>query len=208
MGSTLRIGIDFDNTIASYDQAFVNLAIKWGLIPVGAATNKNEVRYTLRRQEGGEHEWQRLQGRVYGAEIECANLIVGVGAFLTEARARGDQVFIVSHKTEFGHFDKDRINLREAARKWMENLGFFEADGYALAPEHVFFLPTREEKIAQIAALDLNWFIDDLAEVFLTDGFPESVGKILFTNDSEGLHVKAAGLVKGCWKDIQDELYR
>ena len=197
----MRIGIDFDNTIAGYDQAFVGLAVEWGLIPDGAAKTKTEVRDTLRAQDGGEHDWQRLQGRIYGAELARADLIDGVGDFLTQARQRGDEVFIVSHKTEFGHFDPDRVNLRDAARQWMTDQGFFSSEGYAIDPAQVYFLPTREEKVAKIADLGLDWFIDDLPEVLNADGFPKTVERVLFANAAavqDGPYK-----VKAHWSDIQ-----
>lgn len=203
----MRIGIDFDNTIAGYDRAFVSLAVEQGMMSPGIANTKTEVRDFLRAQDGGEQEWQRLQGRVYGAEMGRANLMAGVDAFFVEARLNGDELFIVSHKTEFGHFDPDRINIRDAAHTWMREQGFFNPDGYGIDAGNVFFLPTREEKIAQISALKLNWFIDDLPEVLSADAFPQNVKKILFTNDQAVEPLEGVGLVKACWKDIQDELY-
>ncbi|PCI42195.1 MAG: hypothetical protein COB46_01410 [Rhodospirillaceae bacterium] len=201
----MRIGIDFDNTIAGYDHAFVSLAVDWRIIDVATVKTKTEVREALRAREGGEREWQKLQGRVYGAEMHRASLINGVDAFLNEAHKRGDDVFIVSHKTEFGHFDPDRINLRDAARAWMTALDFFNPNGFSLNLDHVFFHDTREKKIAEITALDLDWFIDDLPEVFATTGFPDTVKKILFTNGAD--HSEMPYSVRKHWSDIQSLIY-
>lgn len=199
----MRIGIDFDNTIASYDHAFVSLSEEWGLMDKGAAATKLDVRTSLRAKNGGEHEWQRLQGQVYGAEIQRAELIEGVGDFLKHARSCKDEIFIVSHKTKFGHFDPNQVNLQDAALDWMNNQGFFNPDIHEIALNHVFFLPTREEKIARISALNLDWFIDDLPEVLSADSFPANVGKILFSSNE--FNVPYA--VKRNWKDIQAEIY-
>ena len=201
----MRIGIDFDNTIAGYEHAFVGLAVDWGLIANGEAGSKVEVRELLRARDGGEHDWQRLQGRVYGAEMARAELIDGVASFLNEAHTRGDDIFIVSHKTEFGHFDPDRVNLRDAAKAWLAEQGFFSATGFALEPANVFFLPTREEKVAKIAALNLDWFVDDLVEVFDSEGFPETVKRVLFSKNAQGDEAPYAACAH--WSEIQALVY-
>jgi len=203
----LRIGIDFDNTIVGYDQAFVSLAIDLELIQAGSVSTKTQLRSALRARTGGEQDWQRLQGRIYGAEMERAEMISGVGDFLQCVRKCEDEVFIISHKTEFGHYDPDRVNLRDAARDWMEVQGFFSLERYAIEAENVFFLSTREEKVDQISALNLDWFIDDLPEVLSANGFPESVRKILFTNGADSSEANVPYIIKRCWNDIQDEIY-
>jgi len=70
----------------------------------------------------------------------------------------------VSHKTEYGHFDPARVNLRDAALSWMRQQGFFRQDGFGLPIENVRFAATRSEKIEQIARLGFTHFIDDLPE--------------------------------------------
>ena len=39
---------------------------------------------------------------------------------------------IVSHKTEYGHFDANQVKLRQAAHSWMTAQGFFQEDGYGI----------------------------------------------------------------------------
>src|SRR4051812_3212094 len=106
----LRIGIDFDNTIAGYDSVFSDAARDLGLLPAGCAATKAAVRDTLQARPDGEREWMRLQGRVYGKLMSRAQLIDGVADFLTRCRAH--EVAIISHKTQHGHFDPERIDLR------------------------------------------------------------------------------------------------
>ena len=182
----MRIGLDFDNTIAGYDLVFPAAARAAELVPEDFRGGKAELRAHLRRLPDGETEWMRLQGRVYGALMAEAVLIAGLDGFLRRARTEGAALFVVSHKTIEGHFDPDRINLREAARSWMEAKRFFATDGYGLKRANVHFEDDRAAKIARIAALDLDIFIDDLEEVFREPGFPESVRPILFTNGRPG----------------------
>lgn len=177
----MRIGLDFDNTLASYDDAFVSLAREWGLAEAAHAANRIALRDALRQRDGGEADWQRLQGRVYGAEIARARLMDGADGFLHKARSRGDRVIIVSHKTEFGHFDPDRINLRQAAVAWMADKGFFAGAGFGLDPGDVYFEATRADKLRRIATLGLDCYIDDLPEVIDDPDFPADVRGLLFT---------------------------
>lgn len=161
----MRVGIDLDNTLAGYDAVFRAEAVATGLLPPYFQGGKVEVRRAL-----SEEDWQRLQGQAYGRLMPRAELLPGAADFLETCRATGARVFVVSHKTEFGHFDAARVNLRDAARAWLEAQGFFGRFG--LAPGDVFFEGTREAKLARIGALALDHFIDDLKDVLDDPAFP------------------------------------
>ena len=123
MAQQLRIGIDFDNTIITYDDVFCATAKRCGLINADFIGRKQAVRDAIRLLPDGELAWQRLQGQVYGKGIAEAKMIAGVEAFLRRCHAKGCAVVVVSHKTEFGHFDPERVNLRQAALDWMSAHG-------------------------------------------------------------------------------------
>ena len=132
MASRLRIGIDFDNTIIAYDDVFRAAAAAGGLIAPGFSGNKQAVRDAIRLLPDGELAWQRLQGQVYGKGIGGATMVPGVATFLRRCRAEGCAVAVVSHKTEYGHFDPDRVNLRQAALDWMAGQGLIGASRHRL----------------------------------------------------------------------------
>jgi hypothetical protein len=178
-----RIGIDFDNTIISYDAVFLSAAIARGLVGHGFVGAKRPVRDAIRLLPGGEHSWQRLQGYVYGQGIADAVIFDGLDSFLRRCRRDGHTVMIVSHKTEYGHFDPARINLREAALGWMRDRGFFADDGFAIRREDIYFESSRGEKLRRIGALGCTHFIDDLREVLDDPEFPAGVEKILLSDD-------------------------
>jgi hypothetical protein len=198
----MRIGVDFDNTLISYDAVFHATAARLGLIGEGTEPRKLAVRDAIRLAPGGELAWQKLQGQVYGAGIRDATLIDGVDQFLRHCRAEACEVVIVSHKTVFGHYDPHRINLRDAAMGWMTARGFFSEEGYGIS--QVFFEATRAEKLARIGTLGCDWFVDDLAEVFSDPAFPPGVRRILFSS------VQAAP--SGCivcptWRAIEECIF-
>lgn len=176
----MRIGLDFDNTLVCYDRVFAATARGDGLIDDGFVGSKREIRDAIRSRPGGEMEWQALQGRVYGSLIGRASLAPGAGRFLEACRQRQVPVVVVSHKTEYGHFDPMCVNLRDAARAWMTKQGFFDASGFGLNVADVFFEDDRSGKIGRIAALGISHFVDDLDEVFRDPAFPASVERCLY----------------------------
>jgi hypothetical protein len=201
----MRIGLDFDNTIAGYDGIFAALAEERGLFgqaPVG----KKRLRDCLRRSDGGEKAWRELQSAVYGARMGGAELIDGVGEFLAACRRRGDEVHIVSHKTRYAHHASDGTDLRAAALSWMTGKGFFGADGFGLEHSDVSFHDSREEKVSRIAALDVGCFVDDLEEVFAEPAFPASVKRILF--DPSHCGDRSDGLTRcRSWWEIKEHVH-
>jgi hypothetical protein len=198
----LRIGVDFDNTLISYDEVFLAAARERKLLGAEFSGNKQAVRDAIRLLPDGETVWQRLQGHVYGKGIGKAVMFDGVDAFLRHCRAAGHEVFIVSHKTEFGHHDPDRVNLREAALGWMEARGFFAAETYGIGRDHVFFESTRGEKLDRIAALGCSYFIDDLEEVLSDPNFPAGVNRILFGTGDASSHFAACPT----WRQISEAI--
>ena len=86
----------------------------------------------------------------------------------------------MSHKTEFGHFDPEKIPLRKEAMKWMEIKRFFDSQNFGINKDNIHFANTREEKVDKIARLNCTFFIDDLPEVFMEPVFPNKTKKILF----------------------------
>jgi hypothetical protein len=194
----VRIGIDFDNTLIDYDAVFVAAARERGLVDAAFRGSKRAVRDAIRLLPEGEMAWQRLQGHVYGSGIAGASLFAGVHEFLGRCHERGVPVFIVSHKTRYGHYDAARVDLRQAALGWLVTQGLLRPGPGDIPRERVFFAGTREAKLAQIAALDCTHYIDDLEEVFADPGFPPGVARILFAARKSA----CADIHCGDWKEI------
>jgi len=203
MVSPFRIGIDFDNTIITYDDVFCRAAKNHGLVEPGFVGGKQAVRDAVRLLPEGELIWQRLQGQVYGKGIAEARMIDGCEAFLRRCRAEFCEVAIVSHKTKFGHYDPDRVDLREAALGWMEARRLFDGD-CGIALDDIYFENTRSEKLTRIATLGLTHFIDDLEEVLTDPGFPPNVKRFLFADDG---HDGAQYVVCPTWRDIEERIF-
>ena len=121
-----------------------------------------------------------MQGQVYGKRMAKAVLPPDAARLLYRFIDHGISVAIVSHKTEYGHRDVERIPLREVALTWLSDHGFFDSDGFALRETDVYFENTREEKVQRIADLKPEYFVDDLYEGFQEPEFPTGVGKLLY----------------------------
>ena len=181
----MRIGIDFDNTIACYDGVFHKAALARGLIPPDLGSSKNAVRDHL-NGTGRKGAFTELQGYVYGARMDLVSPYPGLVAFVDAARAAGHDLFIVSHKTRAPMLGP-AYDMHEAARGFLAAQGLL--DESRIASADVFFELTKEEKVARAAALGCDAFIDDLPEILAMEGFAPGCRPVLF--DPDGHHVTA-----------------
>ena len=198
----MRIGIDFDNTIACYSSVFADVGRDLKLLPPHFSGDKEVVKSLLLNADQGEQSWMTIQGQVYGAYIDHATVFDGLEAFLKRCRSEGAELFIISHKTQFGHFDPQRVDLRRAAQAWLNNRGICAGADAPVRVENVYFLETREEKVQKIQALQCTHFIDDLAEVLTHENFPTMTKRFLFAPNNK--HSDIPG-VQTCasWNDLE-----
>jgi hypothetical protein len=199
------IGVDFDNTLVSYDHLLYTVALERGLITPEVERNKKAIRDRVRRTAEGDVAWQKLQTVAYGVRIGEAQLIEGVAAFFEQCRRTQTPVYIISHKTEFAGYAETPTNLRAAAMGWMETHGFFDAADLGLDRANVFFGATRAEKIERVRTAGCTHFIDDLEETFLEPAFPAHVQKILFAPDDRP--ALPGVTVARTWQAVHEQLF-
>jgi len=192
-----KIGIDFDNTLIDYSNVIHYYAVELGFVDPGTTKDKNEIRNKVRLLDDGENKWQKLQALIYGIKISKAQIFKDVINFFQHCLMKNITIHIVSHKTIFASKDETRTNLREAALNWMYNNSFFKY----VSKENVFFESTREKKIARIAQLGCQVFIDDLEEIFLEKRFPNNIRKILF-NPNMKIRNKLKIETALSWKEV------
>ena len=201
----MRIGIDFDNTIASYDTLFHEVALRENFISRRwSGCGKTELRNYLRTQPDGEKTWMKLQGLVYGKYMHLAKLMPNVANFLLSCNIRNHELFIISHKTEYGHYDAEKISLRKEALKWMKDNRFFDPEYFGINEKDVHFANTRREKVNIIANLKCDWFVDDLPEVFEERDFPSETKKALFGDN--GSNILNDMVFAGNWRKISEKI--
>ena len=202
----MKIGIDLDNTILNYDRAFEIASQYIGLNLPNNVKSKSEIRDFTRNVLGDELLWQRLQGLAYGRCIkEGAKLFPGIKRFLWRCQKLGHEVTIVSHKTEYGHFDVEKISLREAALDCLKFNGLIDCQNSYIGK--VFFEATRNEKVNRIKSLEFEVFIDDLVEVIESLVSLPHLKTVLFSPNSSSSYLKAEELgqntiTAGDWQAI------
>jgi hypothetical protein len=179
----MRIGIDFDNTIACYDGVFHAAALERGLIPPDLARHKNSVRDHL-NGSGRKDDFTELQGYVYGARMDMVSPYPGFAEFVALAQGAGHTLFIVSHKTRHP-LRGPRHDMHAAARGFLVAHGLIGDGAARIDSARVYFEPTKDDKIARAAQLGVDAFIDDLPEILGMPGFPAGMRKILFDPDGQ-----------------------
>jgi hypothetical protein len=202
----MRIGLDFDNTIVSYDQLFHKVALEKSLISSEVPINKVAVRDHLRKA-GQEDIWTEMQGYVYGARMDEASAYTGAIDALKLLKLQGHKLFIVSHKTQFPYAG-EQYDLHQSSSKWIKNQ--LQLSDFPLIDHvDVFFNATKAEKIQKIEQLECDIFLDDLPEILLAEQFPEKTKRCLF--DPEGHHTGLQNptlINHQSWKEFSDWIYK
>jgi len=139
----MRIGLDFDNTIVSYDTVFHQVAQERGLIPLDLPVSKTSVRDHLRRA-GREDTWTEMQGWVYGTRMNDAEPFPGVRETLRHLRGNGHELFIVSHKTRHP-YRGPAYDLHQAAVAWIDTV-LRDAEGALVTPSCITSVNARKRR--------------------------------------------------------------
>ena len=194
---TISVGIDFDNTIACYNEIFHQVAVEKNCIPSATPKSKASVRNYL-REAGEEDLWTEIQGYIYGARMADVKAFPGALECIASLKANGIPVVIISHKTRYPYKGK-AYDLHAAAKKWLRVHG--------LSLDGVFFKETKQEKLSQIAACECTHFIDDLPEFLAEEAFPRETKKILFSPEETKLSLCGEEVTTlSSWQEITEHL--
>jgi hypothetical protein len=202
----MRIGIDFDNTIACYDGVFHAAALERGLIPSDLGRDKNSVRDHL-NGSGRKDDFTELQGYVYGARMDLVSPYPGFADFVAAARKAGHDLFIVSHKTRHPILGPQH-DMHAAARGFLTDRGLMGSAAAQIAPDRVFFELTKDEKVARAATLGCEVFIDDLPEILGMAGFPDRMRKVLFDPENQFASKATPFDRRAAWVEIAADFVR
>lgn len=196
------IGVDLDNTIICYDQAFHRAALDRGWINPATPPAKTAVKNAVLAKAGNQ-AWTELQGFVYGPGLKAAAAYPGVAEFFQACGERHVPVVIVSHKTQYAAAGP-RYDLREDATGWLKTSGLL--DLLPPSTEPVIFTATRSEKLDAVRRLRCATLIDDLPEVFRDPAYPGETNFILF--DPDGAHTDwTASPRASSWAEITSRLF-
>mgnify|MGYP000039606135 FL=1 len=202
----MRIGIDIDNTIICYDHVFAAVANSRGFC-VQSSASKTEVKKWFHERDMHQ-AFTHLQGEVYGKFIDLANLFDGVLAFIEFAKKSGCNLFLVSHKTRYPLVG-EKVDLHKSARNFLIDKNVISKSGVVgVPPNNVFFESTLNRKINRISTLNLDFFIDDLLQVFEHLNFPKTTNFVHFSRDLVKNVPNGKVSTFQNWKEILPFLFR
>jgi hypothetical protein len=192
-----KLGIDFDNTLVSYDAVFHEVALDRGLISLGVPCSKEMVRNHL-RAINRENDWTLLQGYVYGACMHRATLFEGATTALKSLAQSGWEIVIVSHKTKTP-FLGPAYDLHAAAQDFLRAQQLLHPHGPIV---RAYFETSKEAKIDRIARENCDAFVDDLPEILQMPGFPDRTRRLLFAPNADEVVSFHELLRVGSWMDV------
>ena len=143
-----KIGIDFDNTIVSYDNLFHKIAAEQKLIPRNFPQSKLLIRDYLRKKDKDEL-FTLIQAEVYGKRILEASPAPNVDLVIKELISIGCDVSIISHKSLYP-YKGPKYDLHKSAMLWLEKNNFFDKEKVGLSRYKVHFNLTKEDKIKKL----------------------------------------------------------
>ena len=112
------LGIDFDNTLVSYDELFHKVALELNLIEVDMEKSKTAIRDYLRARDQ-DNLFTLLQSEIYGKRIEEAIPFEGLLKAIKFIEAEGINISIISHKTKYP-YRGPQYDLHSAALSWLK----------------------------------------------------------------------------------------
>ncbi len=197
------IGVDFDNTIVSYDAVFHRAARERGWIPSDIPARKTAVRDFLRRNNR-EEQWTELQGHVYGKRMSEAVPFEGALDFFRRCQQNDIAAYIISHRTRTP-IQGDPCDLHAAGLDWLQKHGF--ADFMKSTMENrVYFELTKTDKLRRITEMGCTHFIDDLPEFLSDPTFPSDTQRVLFSPEDK-LDESLPFPIARSWAEIEHILF-
>lgn len=208
------IAVDLDNTIINYTESFIRCAldnryvsqswIKKNLAHLNYETNevKNFFKDYFFFKKKEVKKWEKLQGEVYGKYLNHAKIFAGFYHFMYVCKSREFEIFIISHKTKYGHHEKSKVPLRQSSLNFLIK---HKIVGKKYIPKkNIFFYDSVKKKINKINKIRCKFAIDDLKEVFLRRSISSYSKKILFCSYINNKNIRSFNN----WNDICYHIFK
>ena len=170
-----KFGFDLDNTLIDYSNAVQKYCSNEGL---DECKTLDSLRVLLRESDNTGRDWQLAQGWLYTDGLSYARPSQGALELCEFLRTSDFELLIVSHKTAHTPDFCGKKPLREIATRWIRD---GDLASYFLGNKSIYFESTRSLKVERIQKLNINYFVDDLVEVFQEPGYPQDVRSFLLS---------------------------
>ena len=179
----LRIGIDLDNTIINYGNAFQKINYKF--FDDNKKINKKRLKIKIEKIFKNKG-WSIIQEIIFGKYITYCQPYSGFSNFYQKNKKKNNLLYIVSHKTRLSEYSK-KYQIRDKAKSWIfKNIKNIKKN-------EIFFEKTLKDKVKRIKKLKLDFFIDDMYQVLTDKEFDRNCQKILFKDKKKILKVLILG---------------
>ena len=174
----MKIGVDFDNTIVSYQESIKELADKFLDLPADISKTKQDVKGFL-QAKGRNDLWTSFQGHLYGPGMRYAKPYEGCLEALSSLIKDGHEVRIISHRSRFPYAG-EKYDLHGYASEWIERelacAGLLDT----IKRENISFHESKEQKIGMIIKTGVEIFIDDLLSILNDEQLGNGIRKFHF----------------------------
>ncbi len=156
----MKIGIDIDNTILDYSEAFTIAARKLKGLESIEKLPKAQVKSVVIRTHG-EETWTALQSLVYSSVPLGVRVFEGFEPLLHALNAKGHTVTYMSHKSA-QPISGSAADLRKPVTNFLHSKKLL---GQTMIGVSHHYFETKKEKIEAINSAFFDYFIDDLLEI-------------------------------------------
>ena len=183
-----KIGIDLDNTIINYNNAFTKF-LKKKKIHL-KEINRDKIK-KISNENPKIINWTYAQEEIYGKYIKYAKLFSYYKSFEKFAIKNKFKLYIISHKTRLSEYSK-KYDLRKVANLWLKK-------NLKKKKYKIFFLNSITEKLNKIKTINPDFYIDDLEKILINKRLPKKIKKIHFS-----IKKKSKVLNFDNWKKIKE----
>jgi hypothetical protein len=142
------------------------------------------LRTLLRNVDDSGYRWQIAQGWLYTDGLSYAKPAQGIIDLCEFLRTRDFEMFIVSHKTTHTPTFCGHKELRGVATDWISNRNLYH---YFAGTQNIYFETSRDLKIKRIISLGLDYYVDDLVEIFQDPNYPQKIVSFLLSTKPTNL---------------------
>jgi hypothetical protein len=141
----------------------------------------NSLRSLLRKNDPTGRSWQEAQSWIYSEGLSFASPNIGANELCSYLQSSDFKLQIISHKTHYTPEFCGIKPLRELATQWIRDS---ELSNYFRDKDSIHYESTRLNKVKKIKELNLNYFVDDLADIFKEYEYPKKINSyLLYGND-------------------------
>lgn len=162
----MKIVIDIDNTVVDYRKSLFNYLDQSNIFlkEINPKHKMNFIKSIIKKKYGDSF-WQSIQAYIYSDLSNDVKFYNNCSCFIKKAFLANFEIYLLSHKTQFGLKQAKNINIREIAFKRISN--WINEERIKECIKEIIFTDTFEEKISFIKKIDPLIIIDDLLAIHI-----------------------------------------